>query len=252
MTSVLDSYVQWLRDGLSSEALEDGLTELTTPFLDRHNDHLQLYAEKRNEDAYLLTDDGYIVAELKSSGVEPRGKRRAELFSQILTPYGVRLHDRELQTDASAADLGQKVHNLVQAMLSIDDMFVLAQPTVETIFTEDVARFLDEREIRYSPGAKFAGKSGLDHLVDFVIPKSRSAPERFLQVLNSPRRNRVDSLLFTASDTRATRHHAVDFYAIINDERTETPADILGALREYDVRAVPWSSRYELVDELAA
>lgn len=38
-------------------------------------------------------------------------------------------------------------------------MFVLAQPTVQGLVIEDVAKFLDERDIRYPPQAKFSGKS---------------------------------------------------------------------------------------------
>lgn len=64
--------------------LKDGITQLTTPFTGRHNDHMQIYAEQRGPDLYLLTDDGYIVAELKSSAVETRGSRREEIFHQLL------------------------------------------------------------------------------------------------------------------------------------------------------------------------
>jgi len=44
---LIDSYVDWLRQGLSVEEV-DGACELTTPFLGRHDDHLQVYAIWRN------------------------------------------------------------------------------------------------------------------------------------------------------------------------------------------------------------
>lgn len=200
----------------------------------------------------MLTDDGYIVSELKTSAAETRGHRREEIFRELLAGHGVTLQGKELQAEASTKNLGQKVHNLIQAMLSLDDMFVLAHPTVQKIFLEDVAIFLEEQDIRYTPRVKFAGKSGLDHLVDFVIPKSREAPERVVQVLNFPRRDRVESMLFSISDTRAARGQEVSYYAIINDTRGEVPAEVLNAFSEYSVQACPWSHREQLVRSLAA
>jgi len=44
---LVEAYVSWLRKGISSDKLEEAC-ELTTPFLDRHNDHLQIYAVKHD------------------------------------------------------------------------------------------------------------------------------------------------------------------------------------------------------------
>ncbi|MGH3720035.1 MAG: DUF1829 domain-containing protein [Pseudonocardiaceae bacterium] len=249
---VLGSYSKWLKSTSKVEVPESGVTELTTPFLDRHNDHLQIYAEKRSPDLFLLTDDGYIVAEPKSSGVGSRGPRREELLGRLLAGHGVALRESELQIEASASNLGQRIHGLVQAMISVDDMFMLAQPAVQGIFAEDVGKFLDDHGVRYAPHVKFGGRSGLDHLMDFVIPKSRSAPERVLQVLNTPRRDRVDSLLFAVGDTKPSRGGDVAYYALVNDSRRKVQPEILHALAEYSVKARAWSDRDELVGQLAA
>lgn len=249
---LVDSYLNWIRKDVSAVSLSDSTSVLTTPFLDRHNDHLEIYAERQSADIILLTDDGYILSELKSSGVETRGSKREEIIQSLLVGHGVRLNGREIQTDASVADLGKRVHNLIQAMLSLDDMFVLAQPAPQTFFLHEVERFLDAKDVRYTPSAKFAGKSGLDHLVNFVIPKSKSAPERFIQVVNAPRRDRVENFLFTVGDTRDARHGDVAFYAIINDLRREIAPDVLQALDAYEVKAMPWSKRDEAVALLTA
>jgi hypothetical protein len=249
---LVESYLSWIRDHISGKSLNESISELTTPFLDRHNDFIHVYAEKQAPGRFLLTDDGYIIAELRSSGVESRGSRREELIHRLITGYGVSLEGGELQTVATLDDLGQRLHNLVQAMLSVDDMFVLAQPTVQGLFIEDVAKFLDDRDIRYTPQAKFSGKSGLDHLMDFVIPKSRRAPERIVQVVNSPRRDRVENLLFAINDTRDTRGADTQFYALINDTKRGVAADIVEAFTRYSVTAHSWSHRDEIVEALAA
>lgn len=246
------SYLSWIRTNVTEEALDETTTELTTPFLDRHNDHIQIYAERHDHDLFLLTDDGYITSELKASGVERRGSRRQELFQGLLSGYGVTLVGNELQVEADPSNLGQRVHNLVQAMLSLDDMFVLSEPQVKQVFIEDVTNFLDDSNVRYSPRVKIAGKSGLDHMVNFVIPKSRGAPERILQAINNPRRDRVESLLFAANDTRAVRGMDVTYFALINDSKREVPSDIINALSAYEISARPWSRRDEIVESLAA
>jgi hypothetical protein len=249
---ILGSYSQWIRATAKSENLSAKVTEITTPFVDRHNDNLQIYAEHRSPDVVLLTDDGYIVAELKSAGVETRGTKRQELVSRILAGHGVNLVGSELQVEAGTKNIGQRIHNLIQAMISLDDMFMLATPTVQSIFAEDVGDFLDEHDVRYTSNVKFSGRSGLDHLVDFVIPKSKNAPERVLQVLNSPRRDRVDSLLFGVSDTKALRGGGSSYYALVNDSRRTVQPEILQALAEYSVEARAWSSRDDLITQLAA
>lgn len=249
---LVNSYLSWLKNSVSAKKLDDEVAELTTPFLDRHNDHLQVYAETKGPGNYLLSDDGYIFAELRSSGVESRGSKREELLNQIVSGYGITIRDSELQASATTENLGSRLHSLIQAMLSVDDLFVLSQTNVETIFSQDVARYLDTRDIRYIPSAKFSGKSGLDHMMDFVIPKSRKAPERIVQVVNTPRRDRVGNMLFAINDTRTARGAGTEYYALINDTRRTVSAGIVHAFEEYSVKAQPWSTRDEIIDELAA
>jgi hypothetical protein len=250
---LVSSYLSWIRHDVEANLLDDVVTELTTPFVDRHNDHLQVYAERRSPDMFLLTDDGYVLSELKSIGVETRGSRREEIIRDLLVGHGVRLEGCELQTDATTVNLGQRIHNLVQAMLSVDDMFVLGQPTVHSVFLEEVAQFLYDRDIRHVKAAKFAGRSGLDHLISFVIPGSKVASEKFVQVLNTPRRDQVGNWLFTVNDTKGVRPGgATDYYAIVNDVRKKVSTEILHALEAYEVKARLWSRRDEIVDELAA
>lgn len=56
-------YYQWIKKNLSARNLKNGWTEIGTPFMDRHNDGLVIYA-KRDGDAITLSDDGYIINDL--------------------------------------------------------------------------------------------------------------------------------------------------------------------------------------------
>ena len=82
---------------------------------------------------------------------------------------------------------------------------------------EDIVAWLDLEDIRYSPKIKFTGKTGYDHMFDFVIPKSRIQPERIIQTLSSPKKDSAEALVFKWLDTRETRPVDSKLYAFLND-----------------------------------
>jgi hypothetical protein len=246
---IIDSYVTWLRKGLSIENLED-VYELTTPFLDRHNDHLQIYAMKR-DGKIVLSDEGYILSDLHSSGLELTTPKRKAMVDTILNGLGVRVENDQLVVDASEHNIGQRLHVLIQAMLAINDMFIMAQPRVAGFFWEDVRAFLEKHNVRYSERVKIAGRSGYDHAIDFLIPKSRTHPERFVQAINAPNKNTIGAYLFGVTDTRESRGEASEAYAFLNDRERKVGGDVIEALEAYRVTATLWSQREKYVHALA-
>jgi hypothetical protein len=246
---LIDAYVEWLRKGVTVRSLE-GACEFTSPFLDRHNDHIQLYATKR-DGTIVLSDDGYILSDLRTSGLELTTQKRKIVLETALRGFGVRIEGKQLVVEASQRNLGQKIHSLVQAMLTVNDMYVMAQPRVASFFWEDVRAFLDEHEIRYSPRVKVTGRTGFDHAIDFLVPRSRVRPERIIQAINAPNRNTIQSYLFTLSDTRDARGGDAEAYAFLNDRDREVGGDVVEALRAYEVKAAFWTHRQEYVTALA-
>jgi hypothetical protein len=246
---LIESYVSWLRKGLSVESLEKAC-ELTTPFLDRHNDHIQIYAIKK-DGKIVLSDDGYILSDLRTSGLELVTPKRKAVLEAVLNGFGVKLEGNQLVVEVSQRNIGQRLHALIQAMLAINDMFVMAQPRVATFFWEDVRAFFDEHDIRYSPRVKIAGHSGFDHAIDFLIPKSRIRPERLVQAINAPNKNTIGTYLFTLTDTREARGEESEAYAFLNDQEREVGGDVIEALEAYEVKPALWSQREQYVQALA-
>ncbi len=76
VSKLMDQYWTWLRDKTKLREVS-GHIEITTPYLDRHNDRLQIYAAK-SDGHFALTDDGYIIQDLQSSGCELKTKKRQE------------------------------------------------------------------------------------------------------------------------------------------------------------------------------
>ena len=250
---LIDAYVGWLRQGLSAAEIGEAC-ELTTPFLDRHNDHLQVYATRRNGNI-ILSDDGYILSDLRTSGLEVDTPKRRMILDSVLKGLGVRAENEQLLVEASPANLGQRLHSLVQAMLAVNDMFVMAQHRVASFFFEDVRAFLDSHDVRYTARVKLAGKSGYDHGVDFLIPKSRTRPERILQAIAAPKRENIFAYLWTLSDTRAARTgdaaQEAEAYAFLNDQEQSVGGDVMEALNAYRVTPAVWSHRSQFVQALA-
>lgn len=248
---LIDAYVGWLRQGLSAEAIGESC-ELTTPFLDRHNDHLQVYAT-RHSGNIILSDDGYILSDLRTSGLEVDTPKRKMVLDSILKGLGVQVENEQLTVEASDANLGQRLHSLTQAMLAVNDMFVMAQPRVASYFFEDVQNFLESHDIRYTSRIKLAGKSGYDHGVDFLIPKSRRRPERILQAIAAPKKDNIFAYLWTLSDTRSARvgESEVEAFAFLNDQEQPVGGDVTEALKAYSVVPAIWSQRTNYVEALA-
>lgn len=247
---LVDQYVAWLKDKTALRQIQD-YVEITTPYLDRHNDHLQIYA-KRENGGYLLSDDGYVVGDLRLSGCELESRKRKDLLRLTLNGFGVQLDGDALSVHASRDNFALRKHNLVQAMLAVNDLFYLAVPMVASLFLEDVASWLSLHDIRFTPKVKFTGKSGYDHLFDFVIPASKKEPERILQAINRPNRDTAQAIAFGWIDTKDVRPANSRAYAFLNDSDVTPSAAVVDALKSYDVRPVLWSGREDVREQLAA
>lgn len=245
---LLNRYTEWLRDKTVLRQVDDW-TEITTPHLDRHNDYLQIYA-KRDNSSYILTDDGYTIQDLKSSGCNLESPKRQDLLKVTLNGFGVHLDGDALLVKATLSNFPMKKHSLVQAMLAVNDLFFLATPVIASLFLEDVIVWLELHEIRYTPTVKFTGRSGYDHLFDFVIPKSRRRPERIARAINRPHRETAEAFAFAWIDTKEVRPPDSRAYAFLNDTEQKVTSTVVDALRSYDVTPVLWSQREQIRTEL--
>lgn len=251
MNSLIDRYYTWLKDKTSWQDINDGWSEITAPYLDRNNDYIQIYL-KKIDDEYLLTDDSATINGLLQEGCSLDSDKRKELLQLTLNGHGVSRKNNALQIKAAEDNFAHCKHSLLQAMLAVNDMFYLATPHIASLFLEDVENWLNESEIRYTPSAAFIGQSGLAQKFDFVIPKSPEAPERFINTINNPIRNSAEIMIFNWLDTTSIRTNESRAYAFLNDDKREISKNVLSALTEYDIVAVPWSKHEDVREELSA
>lgn len=250
IANLMEKYQAWLKDRTALRAIGNAV-EITTPFLDRHNDYIQIYVRK-SDDGYVLTDDGETIEDLEMSGVSLSTPKRLELLNLTAAGFGVKVDGKVISVKASPEKFPLAKHNLVQTIIAVNDLFFTARPIIASIFLEDVRSWLDEADVRYIPDASFIGKTGYTHKFHFAIPKSRLAPERFVQAINNPNKDAAENVVFAWMDTRETRPDESMAFAVINDRERSVPSGMEDALTSYGIVPVRWSSRAQVIERLAA
>jgi hypothetical protein len=248
---LIQDYTKWLAEKTIGKPIDDIWTKISTPFLDRHNDGIEIYIKKEGS-GYFLTDDGSTIRDLEMSGCELKTQKRKDLLETALAGFGATLHDEEITIKADKSSFPLKKHSLVQAILAVNDLFYLATPYVKQLFYEDVLSWLDLNDIRYSSNFKLSGKSGFDHNFDFLIPKSKNAPERIVQTMNTPKKENAENLVFRWQDTKEARKNEVVLFAILNDTDNQIQKGVSKIFTAYGIETVKWSERQNFLEQLSA
>jgi hypothetical protein len=240
-------YYKWLKDRtviLSDE--NTGWALVNTPFVGLFNDHIELYA-KKDHDLITLTDNGETFHNLDLSGVSiKRSAPRRDLVDTILLNYGVRAKGDELFVECNAGNFAQKKHNLLTAVLELNDLYVLSEPNVAYIFKEDVRQYLDEMNVIYTADFISKGTTGLEFTFDFQI--SKRDEEIVIKSFNSFNKTNLPVFLFSWEDIKPVRERAskktVRAVAIVNDENKDVKSEFIDALNAKKAGSILWSQRY--------
>lgn len=245
-----EQYINWLNKEIQVNQLNHYL-EITSPFLDRYNDYLQVYAKVIDNNQIFLTDDSYIIDNLKMSGVDINSAKRKQLLQTFLNKYSVRLENDALVINSNFEHFPQKLLSLMQAMLNVDDMFMLSQNKIASIFLDDIKTYFDKNEIFYSENINLTGKSGFIHEYDFLFQKNKTKPERLCKALNNPSKSNFQSTMFMWNDTKEARNTDSQLIVLLNDER-KIDSNIVDGFKNYNVNTVLWSQRDNLIKDLIA
>lgn len=236
-----EKYISWIEDEITVNKIGEYL-EVTSPFLDRYNDYLQVYARLEENNEIVLTDDSYIINNLQMSGIDINSSKRKQLLESFLKKYNVKLIGDSLVTKCGIEDFPQKLLFLMQAMLNVDDMFMLSQNKVASIFLEDVSNFLDNKDIFYSKNVSFFGKSGFLYSYDYLLQRTKESPERLCKVINNPNKQNFQNTIFMWHDTKVTREQNSQLIVFLNDEDKVDP-NVISGFKNYEVNTILWSER---------
>jgi len=239
---MINDYTNWLKNEITYNNYGEYI-ELTTPYFDRFNDYLQIYVKQDAAGKITLTDDGYIIGNLLSSGVSFRsGSKRKWLLDKIIRNYSLQLVDNAITVTASSHDFPQKKHSMVQAMLAIDDIYEVSQENVKNFFIDDIQFFLDTNEIYYSKDFSLIGKTGSLYTYEFHFQRTKNMQERFCKVINKMKESNRNLTIFNWIDTQEKRNNEGRLIVLLNDEYHINTFDI-DALKNYDIEPVLFSQR---------
>lgn len=249
MKELIQSYVDWLKQKIEFTEV-NGYYEVTTPFVNHINDYIQLYLKRDDTSRIYLTDDGETINNLEMSGLDIHAPARKKELEVILNGFGVCLKGKELTVRATPSTFPMRKHNFIQAILAVDDLFLLAMPRVESFFMEDVANFLQQNEVRFSSNIILPGKSSFQHKFDFLIPASSNAPERIIKAVSNPKKQNIIAHLFAFEDTRLARNN--EGILILNDLEKEISPEVSQAIEEYGINEFSWRNKDNQIERLVA
>lgn len=245
---LLANYGEWLSQNTILTQYGEWV-EVTMPFLDRHNDYVQFYVRQLG-DNFLITDEGATIADLRQSGCELTSKKRRQLLYTILSGLMIQEDHDELKTIATHETFVRKQHNLIQAMLAVNDLYYVSSTNVQSLFFEDVAMWLDSNDVTYEIDTTYTGRSGQSQTFSFFLPKVNGKPEKFLQAVQYPSVDTISKLTFAWGDITDLRLPEAQLYAILNDERGQPKPGVFSTLSAYGIGAIIWSERETHINEL--
>lgn len=248
-------YQEWIKQEVVFNNIESNVVRIDTPFFDRHNDSIIIYAVNNLDNSITLTDGAYTIDDLEVDGVNlMRSPAKLRILSEQLNLYGVKLatDDMSLFVKTNLEDFPSAKHRLVQAMLFTNDMFLSSYKHSKNFFLEDVAQFLEENDIRAMRNAQFTGSTGMIHKYEFSISGIRDIPDKLIKVLNSPTNDIYAKALTT--DVKYTNDvvtRPTTFYAIVNDSEKKIRPSIKSLLEEENIKVINFSEKSEYIPELS-
>jgi hypothetical protein len=244
-TSV-DNYYNWLRE---KTFIQKDLTTdwflINTPFIGAFNDTIEIYAQK-NGSQLKLSDNGETLSNLEIQGLQIQGsKRRKSLLDSILINYGVKIDNDELVIETNIDKFSQSKHNFLSAIIEINDLYVLSNHNVASIFKEDVRNYLDSQDIIFTPDFISKGSTGLEFNFDFQI--AQRDKEIVIKSFNTINKSNLPTFLFSWDDIKPVREKItkknVTAIAIINDIDKEVKSEFLEALKSKNASYILWSEK---------
>ena len=240
---LLESHRKWLSENTSFTILDDSI-EINLPFLNCHNDYIQVYLVKKG-DSYTLSDDGETIDDMRSCGLEFNSPKRLRLLSSAIIGFSVVNDNGILKVDATKEDFGVKLNSLIQAILAVNELLVLAQPVFPSDFRSNVEDWLRKNHIEFHGSKNIVGKSGVNHYFDFTIASQSNNLSQMVKLVNKPSMDIAKKIVFTSIDMPSMYSVDSTVVALLNDPENSNLSRFRHVLKHYSIETVHWSKRNE-------
>ncbi|MHA3065755.1 DUF1828 domain-containing protein [Lacticaseibacillus saniviri] len=250
------NHLEWANDHTAFKQLKSGAVRIESPFFDSFNDGLVMYAiQDASSGKITLTDDGWTNENLENHGLYiSRSPSRKKILTDQLKSYGVQWVDEELTITGSENDFGQMKVRMLQAMIFVNDMFILAPKHTSNFFFDDLDVYFSSHNIRVLKNASFMGLSGLTHNFEFSIAGTEKIPRKLIKLLSTPNNSVFAKAIFTdIYETKQQQIEPTNFFVILNNrnrknETKEINPDITELFNQIGAIPVLYTERSQYVD----
>lgn len=239
--SLQNRYWDWVRGQTLIQDL-GGIYEITTPYLDRFNDCVQIYARMLEADKILITDGGETLEDLAPLGHSLSSDKWSHTFREILNGFNVSMDtkDRSLYAECSIEDFPVTVHNVIQTVLAVVDlgyMTTSVKTTKQGPFREKVKKefaSFDDWKVNYNPF--FTGKSGVRRKFNFMVNNTT-----VIQCFASITKQGADAFVLSWLDA-GQDNDQIKCSALIQDVQDQNITTPCAIMEHYDIKPVVASS----------
>ena len=85
-TNFKQIYMDWLNENIEQAKIRNNLYRITFPYLDRNNDHIEIYIKEESDGSYTLTDDAETIGELEFSGLDIFSSQKKNQNYRLYSP----------------------------------------------------------------------------------------------------------------------------------------------------------------------
>jgi hypothetical protein len=247
---IINDYIKWIKDNTFIKKLDGEEVKIISPFLDSHNDYINLYAKRITEDTIRLSDGGILFFDLESYGIKLTEKKK-ELFDRTLESYSIRFDadSKEIYVVAENASVGKAKHRLIQCLLAINDFFNYTERNISELFFYEVYNAFLESNVQFTPEITISGKSGYQHRFEFAIGITKNKPQRLISLIPNPnRKQRAEACIFAFLDLQRTERKFTG--AVIYKGKASD--NFINAFKNYDFKVYSWEDEKEGVISLVS
>ncbi len=134
---IVQRYTDWLRGEFRAKTYDNGVCEITLPFLNRRRTCFQVFVE-RTESGLTISDYGETIGDLSFSGFDIDTETRRRTLDGLLRSFGVNLVGKdELRIYTSEEKLPDYLNELLHCMIAIDLMIYTAPHEIARLYEED-------------------------------------------------------------------------------------------------------------------
>ena len=123
MQEIINNYLDWFKSSTIITPIESADKEtikVSTMFLDSHNDGIEFYIQKIDDNYIALTDDGWYLQDLESCGLDLNSSRITEQINWYKNSLNFDIVKGEILSVVRLDEnIPLKIHAYIQALILI-------------------------------------------------------------------------------------------------------------------------------------